>query len=96
MNPICQQAEAAMFHGQLLEGLKAALPRLVGMSHFTVMTAMEAASLCNECTITVVTTSGGSSPLTSKRRPRCTFPDATTQAVTASQANPLRGMHPVY
>jgi pyruvate kinase len=91
----CKEAEAALWHKNLFRELVLNTPTPVDATHSTAIGAVEAASKVLASAIIVITTSGRSSHLISKYRPRCPIIAVTRFPQTARQCHLYRGILPL-
>lgn len=95
MANICKEAEAAIWHNQLLRDLSSKALPPIDATHAVAIAAVEAAAKCLASAIIVITTSGRSAHLISKYRPRCPIIAVTRYAQVARQAHLYRGILPL-
>ncbi|KAK1785079.1 hypothetical protein P4O66_018509, partial [Electrophorus voltai] len=93
---IAREAEAAMFHRQLFEGLRRASRLSYDPSEAVAIGAVESSFKCCASAIIVLTKSGRSAHLISRYRPRAPIIAVTRNGQTARQAHLYRGIFPVF
>uniref|UniRef100_H2M4I8 Pyruvate kinase n=1 Tax=Oryzias latipes TaxID=8090 RepID=H2M4I8_ORYLA len=91
---ICREAEAAIFHHQLFEELRRLTPLSSDPTEVTAIGAVESSFKCCAGAIIVLTSSGRSSHLLSRYRPRCPIIAVTRSPQVARQSQLLRGVFP--
>ncbi|XP_001374169.2 pyruvate kinase PKLR isoform X2 [Monodelphis domestica] len=92
---IAREAEAAIFHRQLFEELRRAIPLSRDPAEVTAIGAVEASFKCCAAAIIVLTTTGRSAQLISRYRPRAVVIAVTRFAQAARQAHLFRGVFPL-
>ncbi|KAF6739676.1 Pyruvate kinase PKM [Oryzias melastigma] len=94
MHSICREAEAAIFHHQLFEELRRLTPLSSDPTEVTAIGAVESSFKCCAGAIIVLTSTGRSSHLLSRYRPRCPIIAVTRSPQVARQSQLLRGVFP--
>ncbi|XP_038624426.1 pyruvate kinase PKLR [Tachyglossus aculeatus] len=92
---IAREAEAAVYHRQLLEELRRTAPLTRDPAEVTAVGAVEAAFKCCAAAIVVLTASGRSAQLLARYRPRAPILAVTRAARAARQAHLCRGVFPL-
>ncbi|XP_044532724.1 pyruvate kinase PKLR isoform X2 [Gracilinanus agilis] len=92
---IAREAEAAVYHRQLFEELRRAVPLSRDPTEVTAIGAVEASFKCCAAAIIVLTTTGRSAQLLSRYRPRAAVIAVTRFAQAARQAHLFRGVFPL-
>ncbi|KAI4901532.1 hypothetical protein NFI96_009959 [Prochilodus magdalenae] len=91
-----REAEAAMFHRQLFEGLRRASKLTHDPSEAVAIGAVEASFKCCASALIILTKTGRSAHLLSRYRPRAPIIAVTRNGQTARQAHLYRGIFPVF
>jgi pyruvate kinase len=95
MANICKEAEAALWHTQLLNDLVANVKPPLDTAHSIAIASVEASHKCMAAAFIVITTTGRSAFLVSKYRPRCPIIAVTRHARVARQCHLYRGILPI-
>nr|XP_045614197.1 pyruvate kinase PKM-like [Procambarus clarkii] len=96
MANIAREAEAALWHKQLFIELSQQVSLPTDSTHTTAIAAVEASFKAMASAIIVITTTGRSSHLVSKYRPRCPIMAVTRFPQVARQCHLYRGIIPVH
>jgi len=96
MANICKEAEAAMWHTNLFTDLISKVTPPVDTAHTIAIAAVEASHKCLASAFIVITTTGRSSHLIAKYRPRCPIISVTRAAQVARQCHLYRGIIPIH
>jgi pyruvate kinase len=96
MANICKEAEAALWHTNLFTDLVSKVSPPLDTAHTIAIAAVEASHKCMAGAFIVITTTGRSSHLISKYRPRCPIISVTRRARVARQCHLYRGILPIH
>ncbi|XP_012276456.1 pyruvate kinase isoform X2 [Orussus abietinus] len=96
MADICKEAEAALWQKQIFLDLTSKAIPPIDATHAVAIAAVEVSAKCLASAIIVITTSGRSSHLISKYRPRCPIISVTRFHQVARQSHLYRGILPLH
>ncbi|KAI1280585.1 Pyruvate kinase PKM [Halotydeus destructor] len=96
MHAICLEAESALFSKSIFIEMSAKTRPPTDSTTAIAISAVNASLKCMAAAIIVITTSGRTSHLVSKYRPRCPIITVSRRQQTTRQAHLFRGMLPLY